>query len=58
MPLPRATLRSREREGKGYAAGLTPRAVKPAVALRSAAGESRLHAREASGDGGAHKRQD
>ena len=58
MPLPRATLRSREREGKGCAAGLTPGAVKPAVALRSVVGEDRLHARETAGGGGAHKCQD
>lgn len=58
MPLPRVTLRSREREGKGCAAGLTSGAVKPAVALRSVVGEDRLHARETAGGGGAHKRQD
>lgn len=57
MPLPRATLRSREREGKGCAAGLTPGAARPAVAPRSAVGKDRLHARETSGGGGAHKRQ-
>ena len=57
IPLPRATLRSREREGKGCAAGLTSGAVKPAVALRSVVGEDRLHARETSCGGGAHKRQ-
>uniref|UniRef100_UPI003FEF8A54 hypothetical protein n=1 Tax=Collinsella sp. TaxID=1965294 RepID=UPI003FEF8A54 len=56
--MPRATLRSREREGKGCAAGLTPGTVRPAVALRSVVGEDRLHARETTGGGGAHKRQD
>ena len=55
MPLPRVTLRSREREGKGMRRGSDVRSGEPAVALRSVVGEDRLHARETAGGGGAHK---